>query len=268
MKTFFRQLIKRLFKHDIVSYSAQCAYYLLLGLFPFIILLFMLVSTLGIEHINDLNKLLTILPEGTITMVKDYLEYSKGISTSIFSPLLITAILISSSAITSLIKAFNIADDVVDDRNYFHTKFIAIMFIIFIVVIFTISLAISTVGLDILNKIYYKLNIPLMEDLIFNIISFTLNFTLYTLIVSSIYYILPYRKSKKRSVLPGTLFAAPTLALTTHAFGYFVNNFTKYSVVYGSMTSVVILLIWLFTCGYILIVGEEINAIIRNMKNK
>ncbi len=269
MKNFLLDLVKRLDKHDINSYAAQSAYFLMLAFFPFIILMILVLTTLGVDNINNIEKILRIFPDGTVNLIKDYLQYSTKISTSIFSPLLISTIFISSSAVGALIKAFNIANDYTETRGYLKTKSISILLIIGIVVVFTILFFLSAFGLNIANRITGYMKVADINGSFFNILVFLLNFIIYVAFIGAIYYVLPAKKVKFKKIIPGTLFAAPTLAIMTNFFGYIVQNFTKYSVVYGSLTSVVMLLIWLFVCSAILIIGEEINSmIIERKENK
>ncbi len=262
------ELYRRIVKHDVFSYAAQCAYYLMLALFPFMILILMSLTAVGVDYINDIERLLQILPDEITQVVKDYLLYSKDLSNSVFSPLLITAILISSGAINSLVKAFNIANDIEEGRSYFIQKILSIVFLISIVVIFTLSLSISIVGLTFINDFLSTLNLMNINIKLLELILFGINFMIYLSIIGLIYYVLPYKKVRLKEILPGTIFAAPSLVLITSLFGFFVNNFTKYSIVYGSLTSIVMLLIWLYVCSLVLIIGEEINVIFYKKRKK
>lgn len=266
-KLLRNELYRRMVKHDVVSYSAQSAYYLILAIFPFMILILMSLSAIGLDHIKNLNEMLAVLPKEISQVIKDFLISSKQSSNSLFSPLLITAILISSNAITSLVKAFNIANDDTEGRSYFKQKLLSSLFLILIIVIFTASLSISILGFDFINKILTSLNIKQISLILFNILTLIINFILYLSVIGLMYYVLPNKKVKFKEIIAGTCFAAPTLLLVTSLFGFVINNFTKYSLVYGSLTSIVMLLIWLFVCSLILIVGEEINVLIENKNN-
>ncbi len=269
MMKFMSTLFKRLAKHDVGSYAAQGAYYLLLGFFPFIILIFMVITVLGVSYINDMDKLFVMFPQGTVDLVKGYLTYSKEISISVYSPLLITAIVISSNAMSSLTKAFNIAYDYSDDkRGFVKDRLISIGFVLLIVVMLTMLLLVSTLGPTLVNKISSLLQKDIIVDSVFNLMSFTFNFAVFLFIIGLMYYVMPARKATLIQIIPGVLFSTPTLAIFTQLFGYVVMNFTKYSIVYGSLTSIVVMLIWLFFSVLILIIGEEINAMFIIGKDK
>ncbi len=257
MKQFAIDMIKRMKKHDINSYAAQCAYYLLLAFFPFIIIIIMAITTMGVNSQKIIEVILNLFPSGTSNLIKDYLIYSTDISTSVFSPLLITTLLISSNAVGALIKAFNKAFDLKEKRGYFKKKFISILFIIITVSVFTLLLMISALGIKILNHFSDYLNLPRISTSFFEALLFIINFLIYFSFIGCIYYILPAKKLSIKKILPGTLFATPTLAVMTNLFGFVVHNFTKYSLVYGSLTSIVMLLIWMYISSAILIVGAR-----------
>ncbi len=266
MKNLFLELLKRIVKHDVNSYAAQSAYYLLLGFFPFFIVIVIIVTSLGINYMNSLDSLFKMFPAGTLRLIKDYLSYSKGFSSKAFSPLLVTAILISSKAMTSLIKAFNIANDSDESRSYFWRQLISLVSLLLVIVMFTISLSISTISGSILNKINDLLGLPLINSSVYNLTTVFVNLIGYIVTIGLIYYILPVKKYRTIDILPGTIFSSIMLATSTYLFGYFVTHFTRYSVVYGSLSSVVILLMWLYVCSFILIIGEEINVLMSDKK--
>ncbi|MCP6711424.1 YihY family inner membrane protein, partial [Klebsiella pneumoniae] len=81
------------------------------------------------------------------------------------------------------------------------------------------------------------------------------------LLFSTLYALAPNIKIKFKSVLPGALFASIVWILRTAAFGFYVSNFSNYSKTYGSIGGIIVLMLWLYITGFIIIVGAEINAI-------
>lgn len=270
MKSFFLrtfkkltnlELYQRILNHDVISYSAQSAYYLMLAIFPFLILILMLLTLLGLDHLDETEKILSFLPREITPVIKEYLNYSKELSTSVFSPLLISSVIISSGAITSFAKAFNIANDIKEGRPFLKQFFLSAFFLVSLVGIFTLSLFLSVLGLELINEIFRRFGIEGISGSTFKWTIFFINVLISFLIISLMYYVLPAKKTGLKQSLPGAFFATSGIALITNLFGFFVHNFTRYSMVYGSLSSVIMLLIWLFFCSFILIVGEEINVI-------
>jgi membrane protein len=74
------------------------------------------------------------------------------------------------------------------------------------------------------------------------------------------------RKIKLRNTLPGSLFSALGWMITSIIFSYYVNNFSRYTVTYGSVGGIIVLLIWLYIVSIIVVLGGEINATIEYFK--
>ncbi len=244
MKNMLIKLRKNVSSHDITSYSAQCAYYLLLSFFPFLIIIIMVLTNMGYEYINSIVNSFSKLPPQIIDLLKDYFSYSGNFSSLEFSPFIITILLMSSKAMGSLIKALNIVNDIKDSRNYFFKKFISVTSIIIVVLMIVLSIFISLMNLN-----------PSVKGI--------LNFLILMASISILYYLLPNTKRRVVEVLPGSFLASILLIITVYSFGYVIINFTKYSAIYGSMSSIIFLMIFLFLFAFIIIIGEELNVLLR-----
>ncbi len=242
MKEILAKLKQNVKSHDITSYSAQCAYYLLLSFFPFIIIMIMILTNMGFEYINNAMESFNKLPKQIVNLLKEYFNYSNKFSSLEFSPFIITILLMSSKAMDSLIKALNIVNNINEKRNFFKKKFISIISLIIIIIMIVLSLYISSIDMN-----YW--------------IKTIINFLILTISISTLYYMLPDRKRSIIDILPGSFLASILLILTVYTFGYFIANFTKYSVIYGSMSSIIFLLILLFLFAFIIMIGEELNVL-------
>ncbi len=249
MKEMLLKLRKNVSSHDITSYSAQCAYYLLLSFFPFLIIIIMVLTNMGYEYINSIINSFSQLPPQIIDLLKDYFTYSGNFSSLEFSPFIITILLMSSKAMGSLIKALNIVNDTKDSRNYFFKKFISVVSIIIVIIMIVFSIFISLIDLN-----------PSIKGI--------LNFLILTASISMLYYVLPDKKRKIIEVLPGSFLASVLLIITVYFFGYIIINFTKYSAIYGSMSSIIFLMILLFLFAFIIMTGEELNVLLRKEELK
>ena len=85
--------------------------------------------------------------------------------------------------------------------------------------------------------------------------------------ISSIYYFGPARKKRWRFISPGSLLAAFLCILTSVGFGLFVNNFGNYNKVYGSIGTLIVIMLWIYYNSLILIIGFELNASIDNARS-
>lgn len=260
MKNYLKQLFKRIEKHHIGSFSAQIAYYMLLSLFPFLILLFMFLTELSISYEDQMTTIYRVVPEAVGEIIRDYLSYSKQFSNAIFSPLLFTSLWLSSNATMGMMDALNMAYDQDDSRSYFKKKILAVMTTLLTLVLIISALILPNIGIYVVGFLRKIVYIPEIPELLFNLIKFLLASGIFFTILATLYFVLPNCKLKVKEILPGTGFSFVGLLIISYLFGYFVKEFSRYSLVYGGLAAVIILMMWLYLCGHIIMIGGEINA--------
>lgn len=260
-KNIILEVLKRFKNHHIESFASQIAFYILLSIFPFLILLLMLLTNISVSYAEQMNYIYRLIPEAASNVIKDYLIYSQQFSDAVFSPILIVSIWMSSNAVIALMKAVNVAYDLEETRNYVIRKSIAIVCTLMIVVMILVALVIPNLGISFMTFVRRYIEVPEMNVHLFNLIRIFLSMGVFLFVLGALYFIVPNKKVGFKEVIPGTLFSFLGLAFISRLFGYFVSEFSQYSLVYGSLAAVIILMIWLFLCGLILMIGGEINAI-------
>lgn len=260
-KVVVLEVLKRFKNHHIESFASQIAFYILLSIFPFLILLLMLLTNISVSYSEQMVYLYRLIPEAASNVIKDYLVYSQQFSDAVFSPLLIISIWMSSNAVIALMKAVNVAYDLEETRNYFVRKIIAIICTLMIVVLILVALIIPNLGISFMTFVRKYIQVPEMNVHVFNLIRIIISIVVFLFVLGALYVIVPNKKIRIREVIPGTIFSFFGLVLISRMFAYFVAEFSRYSLVYGSLAAVIILMIWLFLCGLILMIGGEINAI-------
>lgn len=260
-ENIIKNILGRLKEHHIESFSSQIAFYLLLSIFPFLILLFMFLTQLSVSSSEGMLYIYNVIPDEAAQLIKDYLEYSSQFSNSVFSPLLIVSIWMSSNAIIALMKAVNVAYDIEETRIYILRKVIAIICTLMTLLLVVVAIIVPNLGLVVMRYIRQYIEIPEMSVYLFNVLRLLISGFVFFFVLGSLYFILPNKKVKLKEVIPGTVFAFIGLVTISYLFSYFVQDFSQYSIVYGSLAAVIILMIWLFLCGMILMLGGELNAI-------
>jgi len=221
----------------------------------------MLLTNLSISYADEMITIYKVIPEEAAVVIQDYLEYTKQFSNSFLSPLIVISIWMSSNAIIALMKAFNVAYAIEETRNYFYRKLIAIVCTIMTLLLIIGGLVIPNIGIYVMNFIRRYMEVPEMNETFFRYFKALISLGIFVIVLGSLYFILPNKKVKFKEVIPGTIFSFLGLVIISYLFAYFVREFSRYSIVYGSLAAVIILLIWLFLCGLILMLGGEINAI-------
>ncbi len=266
VKTLLKELLKRAEEHHLVQFAAQTAYFVMLSIFPFIIILLMLLTSLSLNYTSEINYLYNVLPSAVVDIFVGYLDYSSKFSDAIFSPILITALWMSTNGIIALMNSLNKAYEIKETRNYFYKKLIAMFMMILVLSLIVAALIIPNIGDSVIEFLRKFISIPPINPYFLLLFKGIIVLSTYFIVISLLYFILPNKKLKYKSIIPGTIFSSIGLALISYLFQVFVREFSKYSLVYGSISAIIVVLIWLYLCGIILIVGGEFNAILCEKK--
>ncbi len=260
---YSNEIVKRIKSHHIESFSSQIAFFMLLSIFPYLIILFMILSQMSVSYAQEMTSIYNMIPDDAAKIIKDYLEYSAEITGGGgLSSLVVVSIWMSSNAMTALMKAFNVAYNIEETRNYFKRKVIGIVCTMLTILLIITALIIPNVAMILMSYIRKYLTIPEMNMQLFINIKNIMSLLVFIFVLGGLYVILPNKKIRAKEVIPGTIFSFFSLVFISYLFSYFVNEYSKYSLVYGGLAAVIILLIWLFICGLIIMFGAELNSII------
>lgn len=267
ISSFFSGLYYRILDDDIFALSSYLAYSLLISFFPFLIFLLTIIGFFPIGDSSVLGYLRSILPKTTYDFVfKIINEILKTSSINLLSFSVIITLYTSSTGFRAVIKGLNRAYDESEKRSIIRVYLISILSTLGIIFIILISffLQIFSLQFKFLLEKYLKYRMIIEYATIINrylILSISL-----ILIFAFIYKYTPSHKIKWVSVLPGALFSTISWVIFSIAFSFYINNFSNYSKLYGSIAAIFILLTWLFMVSAIILMGGEINAAIYFMK--
>lgn len=264
---FLSKLLFRIGKDDASGLSAQLAYYFLLSLFPMLIFLLTLIPIMNVKPETITDLISQNAPGDTAKMItgiiNDVMNNANG---GLLSFGLIAALWSASNGMTALMNAFNVSYEVEDARNPIVSKLLSVLFTIIMVLVFGIALALPVFGEQIGNYLFGSLGLESEFKWVFNLVKIVLPVLVTFVVFTTLYALAPNIKLKIKSVLPGALFATIVWLGASFLFGYYVNNFSNYSKTYGSIGGVIVLMLWLYLTGFIIIIGSQINAIIHKDK--
>lgn len=265
----FNILIDKLQKNHIDEYTAQCAYFTLLAFIPLIMLILTLTKYVGIDEKTlfiIIEKISTgnILNEEILGIIKEV--YSKSVGT-----ITISAIFVLWSAgkgFLALCKGLNAAYEIDMQKKFMYFRIKATICTIVFIVLIILMLLIVVFG----NQI----NIILQEK--FNIFSTAINALLKNkvlittiilfFVLLNVYKFIPKHKYKMVYQIPGAIFAAIACNVISIFYSIYVNLFTGFSVMYGSLTTIVLAMMWIYACMYSILLGATINKIISEILSK
>lgn len=258
-----KALIKRFFTDDVGGSAAQMAYYILFSFFPFLIFLNAL---LGFSHISvaDLMPIFQrLFPTEVVQMIQSYFWHV----TSIRSPLLLfTGLGMSyyslSRGIKYLILALRRAYRMSEENNTTLANIISLCFTFLLFATIIVMAILTSVSGSMLERLWDILRLPQNWLQLWDILRFVLIGVITVLVLGALYFAIPLGRYPFCCALPGTAIALFCILAASIGFSWYVNNIASYSVIYGSLGAVIILMLWLFMMGNIIIAGGEINHIL------
>jgi membrane protein len=261
MKILLLDLIYRFKKDDVPALGSQLAYNLVLSFFPFLIFLMTLIGYTSLNASEILMALSRVMPASTFNLIST--AVSEVITTKhsqLMSFSLILTIWSASAGFNAVIKGLNKAYGVRESRNYIKVRIISILCTLGMAFIILVMMFLLILGRLIWSYVAYKLGFSIELASLLAIIRYSIFVATAIFIFTALYRYAPCKRLTWLEVLPGALFATLDLILVSVAFAYYVNNFANYSVIYGSIGAIIILLTWLFFVAIIVVLGGELNA--------
>ena len=264
--SFFKTLLEKIKADDVSGLAAQLSYFFLLSLFPLLIVLFTLVAYLPYSEEEILRTVHTFAPEKSMELIEENLkEMMKGngklLSFGIFATLWS-----ASNGLNAIIRAFNRAYDVTENRSFFIARGMSIILTLAMIFVFLVALLLPLFGKQIVFFLSIELGFSEEFIRVWNTLRWLISSVVLFLVFFMLYWIAPNKKLKCLSVLPGAIFATVGWVLVSLAFSFYVEKIGHYSTTYGSLGRIIVLMIWFYLSGIIIIIGGEINASVSEKK--
>lgn len=260
-----RRLWRKSQQDDVMGRAAQLAYYALLALFPALIFLTALMGLFSVQRFMPelMSYLRNVLPADALSMVERFLtQVAEGSGANILSLGALGALWASSSGVTAMMDALNVVFDVKEDRRpFWRVRLIAILLTIGLAGFVIMSLALVLYGPTIGRWIADRMGFGIAFTGIWNVLQWPVIAGLMLMVVATIYHMCPDRRYKRwHLITPGALFAVIMWLVVSLGFKAYVDNFSDYNKVYGSIAGVIVLMLWFYWTGLVLLLGGEINA--------
>ena len=248
---------------DLLGRAAQLAFYLLLALFPALLFLTALLGLLPLKPVIPqlLAYLRDMVPADAVSLVEKYLQQVvEGSGGSLLSLGLLGALWASSSGLTAIMEALNVVYDTKETRTYWNIRVTAIAMTIGLAGFIILSTALVLAGEYIAEGVANLLGLGEVFTIGWTIVQWPLIIGLMLVAVSVIYYFSPNVEQNWRWVIPGSLVAVVLWLVVSLGFKLYVENFGNYNVAYGSIGGGIVLLMWFYLSGIVLLIGGELNA--------
>ncbi len=256
-----KNLSIRFIDDEVLALSSQLAYSLIFSFFPFIIFL---MTVIGVSSINSsyvLEGLTQILPHNTVELIENIvIEVVDTRHGHLLSLSLIITIWSASTGLNAVIRGINKAYSESEKRSFIKVQLIAILSTLALTFIILVTILVLVFGEIIGKTLADQLGASYFFKFLWNNLRYFIMTAATIFIFAALYRYTPCRRLTWKEVVPGAVFSTITLAVVSLGFAYYVNNFSSYSRVYGSIGTVIVLLTWLFLLSIIIIMGGELNA--------
>lgn len=249
----------------ITLYAAQASFFLLLSLIPFLIALLNVIQFFTPDMMDTIYRTLEQIPYKETSHLLSYLVnqlalYSNG---ALISFTLVSALWSSSKSVYAIEYALN---DIYESQHTFGfilSRLVSFFYMIFFIIVLLITMVVLMFGRSI-QKLF-KLRAPG----IYQITHIVLRFRLLAIVPILIFFFMclytfyPGRNLKFKEQFWGAVFSATVWVIFSRGYEFYIQHITSYSRIYGSMGAVVLLMLWLYFCICIVLLGAELNSYLK-----
>ena len=253
-----RDFIRQLSRDNINAFASGTAFFFFLSLVPTLVIICSILPYTPLTE-GDLITAITGVVPGfletiTVSLVKQI--YVRSVSTL---PVAILVLIWSSGkGMLALMRGLNVVNGVTESRNYFLLRIEASFYMVITVAAIFISLGVSVFGKILLHTVMRAF--PQAVE----VVSFLMNFRflfvwgILTFVFTITYTYVPNKQLKMSYQIPGAVFSAIGWNLFSFFFSIYVDNFNGMSL-YGSLSTIIIMMFWLYFCLYIFLIGANLN---------
>jgi membrane protein len=261
--TFGKDLYDRTIRDDLAGLAAQLAYFFLLSLFPALVFLITLLGYIPIETEDVLSFLQNYAPEDVLSLIETNVD--KIVSEQnggLLSFGLLAMLYFASNGVNAVMKAFNRAYDITETRSFITTRALSIVLTLATIFMIIFALILPVFGQVIGSAIFKVLGLSHEFSFVWSIVRLLLSFLVLFGLFCFLYKFAPNRHVKRREVITGALFATIGWIVASYLFAFYVDHFGNYSNTYGSLGAIIILILWFYLTGWVILLGGEINALL------
>lgn len=258
-KKFFQRFWTAFWRPEMLVLPGQIAFFLFLSLVPTITLI-----GYACSYLNISNELISTLLQRSLN--NSFAELLTPILTDTkISPTFFITLgvgyFIASNGMASIIVASNTIYGI-NDSGFFKRRLKAIIMELVIVFLLLFVLIVPLLGNSIINILHYFNLSANTTEIIVNVLNFLsspFSWLVIFIFIKTIYTMAPDKKVASRSVNSGAIFTTLGWILITAIYSYYINKYANYSVFYGSLANIVMLMLWVYLLSYIFVIGMAMN---------
>ncbi|NRD78120.1 YihY/virulence factor BrkB family protein [Bacillus sp. BRMEA1] len=259
--SLIKLLWHRIQEDDLPGLSAQLAYNLLFSLFPLIIVIFTLLPYFPIRQEDILGVIEKFAPPEAMQLIEKTVNEVMNVRNGgLLSFGIIGTIWSASTGINAIVVAFNRAYNVKESRSFIVSRGMSILLTFGLIFVFIFAIILPIFGRAIGIFVFTELGQASLFIKLWNALSWIVSAVILFLLFTGLYWIAPNVKFRCRSAIPGAAFATFGWIVSSLGLSYYVGNFSNYSLTYGGIGAIIVLMTWLYISAFIIVLGGEINA--------
>ncbi len=262
-------LVEGMQKNSLTTRASSLAFRFFLAIFPSIIFLFSLVPFIPIDNFKHelLILIQTSLPTDAYEMVSSTIEdLMFNRDGSILSFGFLFAFYLASNGVNSMIIAFNETSHAVNKASFIQTRLRSLLILFIIIFLMVIAVALIVFSTPIIHYLTSHDYISGYSIYIVKGVKAIILLLVFFTGISSIYYFGNVKKLNFRFISAGSTLATLLSILLSSGFAFYINNFGTYNKVYGSIGTLMVIMLWLYFNSLVLLLGFELNASISHAK--
>lgn len=260
---FFHELWVRYHDHDVSRQSAALSYYLLFSLFPLLIFISSLLGLLQLDVESILNTIGTLVPKAAVELCGAYLEYvGRTANPTMLWFSLVFSVYFPMRSANCLMQGVRRAYAVEGELHPLIYYLRLLLYTAFLLVVVVVALVLTTVGQRILTYFTQRLRLAPYVIELWHYLRFVVLAVFLFAALGLFYALAQDRPQAAEGIVPGVLISLMSWMVLSMGYSFYVEHFASYSVIYGTLGAVVILLIWLYVSSITLLLGAELNAMI------
>lgn len=241
------------------AYAAQSAYFFMLCMIPIILLLITMVQYTPVTKADVMTAVIQVFPTSVDSMITSIVNQVYNQSSGIIPITVVVALWSAGKGVLAMTSGLNCVYKCSETRNYIFLRIRATIYTVMFILVIIFLLVLSVFG-NTLN-IFIAEHVPILKNLADKLIAMRTIITPIVLMVFCllIYKFLPNRRDRLRKQLPGAVFAAIGWMIVSWIFSVYVDIFQGFSDMYGSLTTIVLIMLWMYFCMYCILLGGELN---------
>ncbi len=260
------EFMKKLFKvcrdNELPALANELTYRLLIAFFPFIIFLMSLIGFFNINSVFFMQKINGAVPDMIYKLISLFVtEVVEAKNAGLLSLSLIITLYSASSGFNAIIKGINRAYGIKEKRNFIISRALSI----FLALIFALAIILSIAFL-VFGNVLISFILPSTpgseRSFIYGFLGYFVTMLILLIAIIIIYRMAIGKKPPLHSLIPGALTTLIVWILASKVFNIYINNFARFSKIYGSLASIIILIYWINILSLVLLIGGAINALL------